>query len=325
MKTIGLGNALVDVLLRLEADEVLTQVGIPKGAMELIDRNKMLAIRKAQESAVSSIAPGGSVANSMRAMGKLGAEVGYIGKLGTDAWGEFYEKELQKAGVFPHTIKVPGESGSSTVLVSPDGERTMATYLGPAATLSGDELLEEVITGYDCIYIEGYLIFNESLLRRALELGKKLGLLVALDLASFNIVEANMDLLHEVVPEYVDILFSNESEAQMYTGFSSREAVEAIAREVKVSVVTLGKEGALIGMRDTVCFIPVTGGKPVDTTGAGDHFAAGFLYGYTHGATIEQAGLVGSLLAGNIIDVVGAKIPDERWEKIKLKVNGILA
>lgn len=325
MKTIGLGNALVDVLLRLQADEVLTQVGIPKGGMELIDRNTMLAIRKAQENTPSSIAPGGSVANSMRAMGKLGAKVGYIGKLGTDAWGEFYEEELRKAGVYPHTIKVSGESGTSTVMVSPDGERTMATYLGPAATLSGDELLEDVIARYDCIYIEGYLIFNEALLRTALELGKKLGLLVVLDLASFTIVESNMNLLHEVVPEYVDILFSNESEAKMYTGLSPQEAVKSIAGEVKVSVVTMGKEGALICTGDTVCSVPATGGKPVDTTGAGDHFAAGFLYGYTHGATIEQSGCIGSLLAGNIIDVVGAKIPDERWEKIKLKVNRILA
>lgn len=325
MKTIGLGNALVDVLLRLKDDNVLTQIGMQKGSMELIDRTKMLAIRKAQESLDSSLAPGGSVSNSMRAMGKLGANVGYVGKLGMDSLGDFYEEELRKAGVSPYMINIPGESGSSTVLISPDGERTMATFLGPAATLTGDELPEEVIEEYDCLYIEGYLIFNESLLRCALELGKKFGLLVALDLASFNIVEANMELLHEVIPQYVDILFSNASEAEMYTGLPASEAVRFISRQVKVSVVTMGKDGALIGFGDTVYPIAVTGGKPVDTTGAGDHFAAGFLYGYTRNASIEQAGRIGSLLAGNIIEEVGAKIPDERWEKIKLKVNEILA
>lgn len=325
MKTIGLGNALVDVLLRLNDDNVLTEIGMRKGSMDLIDRQTMLTIRKAQESLECNIAPGGSVSNSMRAMGKLGAQSGYIGKLGSDELGAFYESELLKAGVTPHFIKVPGESGSSTVLISPDGERTMATYLGPAATLTGDELLEEIICQYDCIYIEGYLIFNESLLRRALEIGKKCGLLIALDLASFNIVEANMALLHEIIPQYVDILFSNEAEAGMYTGQPATEAVCTISREVKVSVVTLGKEGALIGTDNGVCSIAVCGGCPVDTTGAGDHFAAGFLYGYTQGASISQSGRIGSLLAGHIIEVVGAKIPDERWEQIKLKVNSILA
>lgn len=325
MKTIGLGNALVDVLLRLNDDNVLTEIGIRKGSMDLIDRQTMLAIRDARKDLECNVAPGGSVSNSMRAMGKLGALPGYIGKLGSDELGSFYENELLKAGVTPHFIKVPGESGSSTVLISPDGERTMATYLGPAATLTGGELSEEIIRSYDCIYIEGYLIFNESLLRAALEIGKKYGLLVVLDLASFNIVEANMDLLHEVIPQYVDILFSNESEAEMYTGQPAAEAVRSIAREVKVSVVTLGKEGALIGTADGVCPIPVCGGTPVDTTGAGDHFAAGFLYGYTRGASISQCGRIGSLLAGHIIDIVGAKIPDERWEQIKLKVNSILA
>lgn len=325
MKTIGLGNALVDVLLRLDSDEVLKEVGIEKGAMDLIDRNKMLVIRKARQQLESSTAPGGSVSNSMRAMARLGAHTGYIGKTGTDELSGFYEEELRKAGVTPHLIKVPGETGSSTVLISPDGERTMATYLGPAADLVADELQEDIICNYDCIYIEGYLIVNGSLLRRAMELAKKCGLLVALDLANFNVVRGNMELLHELVPEYVDILFCNESEAEAYTGQPAREAILTLSKEVQIAIVTLGKEGALVAARDQVTAIPVSGGKPVDTTGAGDHFAAGFLYGFTRNATIEQSGRIGSLLAGNIIDVVGAKIPDEHWEQIKLKVNEILA
>lgn len=325
MKTIGLGNALVDVLLRLDSDEVLKEVGIEKGAMDLIDRNKMLVIRKARQQLESSTAPGGSVANSMRAMAQLGAHTGYIGKTGTDELSDFYEKELRKAGVTPHLIKVSGETGSSTVLISPDGERTMATYLGPAADLVADELQEDIICKYDCIYIEGYLIVNGSLLRRAMELAKKCGLLVALDLANFNVVRGNMELLHELVPKYVDILFCNESEAETYTGQPAREAILTLSKEVQIAIVTLGKEGALVAAEGQVTVIPVSGGKPVDTTGAGDHFAAGFLYGFTRNATIEQSGRIGSLLAGNIIDVVGAKIPDERWEQIKLKVNEILA
>ena len=325
MKIIGIGNALVDVLLRLESDKTLETIGIRKGSMDLIDREKMFEIRSAQQGLARSVAPGGSVSNSMRALGELGAEIGYIGKVGDDAVGEFYETELIKAGIAPHLIKVPGETGSSTVLISPDGERSMATFLGPAATLVPDELIEEVIADYDCIYIEGYLIFNEALFRRALELGKKHGLWIALDLASYNIVEYNLDLLREVIPAYVDVLFSNESEAEAFTGQPATEAVRTIAKQVQISVVTMGKEGALVGVGEQVVSIPVSGGVAVDTTGAGDHFSAGFLYGFTRKASIAQSGQIGSLLAGHIVEVVGAKIPDHCWEQIKLKVDAILA
>lgn len=325
MKTVGLGNALVDVLLRLDTDKVLEEIGIEKGAMDLIDREKMLAIRQAGEHLESSKAPGGSVANSMRAMAKLGAVTGYIGKTGTDDLHDFYERELRKAGVMPHFIQVPGETGSSTVLISPDSERTMATYLGPAADLRAGELNKELLCQYNCIYIEGYLIVNGSLLRRAMELGKQCGLLVALDLANFQVVRSNMEILHELVPLYVDILFCNESEAETYTGLPAFEAIDALAQEVETVVVTLGKEGALVAREGKVVHIPVSGGKAVDTTGAGDHFAAGVLYGLSRGATIEQCGRIGAFLAGNIVDVVGAKIPDERWEQIKLKVKEILS
>lgn len=325
MRTLGIGNALVDVLLQLDTDKVLTDVAIEKGAMDLIDRDKMLAIRNAQERLNFTVAPGGAAANSMRAMAALGACPGYIGKTGTDELSNFYENELKKTGVEPHLIRVPGETGSSTVLISPDGERTMATFLGPAATLGPDELSEEIVCRYGCMYIEGYLIVNGSLLRRAMELAKKCGLLVALDLANFHVVRANSDILHELVPKYVDILFCNESEAETYTGQPAQEAIHTLSGEVKIAIVTLGKEGALIAAGEKMITIPASGGKPVDTTGAGDHFAAGFLYGYTRNATIEQSGRIGSLLAGHIIEEVGAKIPEERWEQIKLKVAAILA
>lgn len=325
MRTLGLGNALVDVLLRLDTDAVLDEVGIEKGGMDLIDREKMLAIREAQRRLEYTSAPGGSVANSMRAIAELGGKPGYIGKTGIDELAAFYEKELEKAGVTPHFIQVPGETGSSTVLISPDGERTMATYLGPAATLGPDELSEEIFRMYDCLYIEGYLIVNGLLLRRAMELAKRCGLLVALDLANFNVVRSCGALLHELVPRYVDILFCNESEAEAYTGQPAREAVRTLAADVRFAIVTLGKDGALIGAGNQVISVPASGGKPVDTTGAGDHFAAGFLYGLGRNATMEQCGRIGSLLAGYIIEVIGAKIPEKHWEQIKLKVNAILA
>ena len=325
MNTIGLGNALVDVLLRLKSDDVLSEVGMQKGAMDMIDQNQMVKIRQSQEGLERSQAPGGSVCNTMRAMSFLGANTGFIGKIGSDTVGEYYEEALRKAGVTPHFIKTTGISGSCTVLISPDGERTMATFLGPAPTVTSDEITEEMLADYQCIYIEGYLLVNEELVRSTMQKAKKLGLKVALDLSNFNIVNAFRGLLEEIIPNYVDILFSNESEAETFTGKSAKEAVSMLSELVEVSLVTIGKEGALVGSKGQVWQIPAEGGKPVDTTGAGDHFAAGFLYGQSVGATLEQSARIGSVVAGEIIEVVGAQIPDDKWEQIKLKVNRILA
>lgn len=325
MNTIGLGNALVDVLLRLENDDVLPEIGIQKGAMDMIDRGQMIRIRKAQEHLEQTRTPGGSVCNTMRAMSFLGANSGFIGKIGDDSVGKFYEEALEKAGVAAYFVKTEGVSGSCTVLISPDGERTMGTFLGPGPTITPDEISEEVLSQYQCIYIEGYLLVNEPLVRTTMEKAKRLGLKVALDLSNFNIVNAFKGMLEDLIPKYVDILFSNESEAEAFTGQRAAEAVRTLSELVEVSLVTLGKEGALIGSHGQVYSIPAEGGKPVDTTGAGDNFAAGFLYGQSVGASLVQSARIGSLLAGYVIDVVGPQIPEDKWEQIKLKVKGILA
>ena len=306
MNTIGLGNALVDVLLKLENDDVLAEVGIQKGAMDMINQEQMIKIRKSQEGLERSQAPGGSVCNTMRAMAILGAKAGFIGKIGSDSVGEYYEEALKKANVSPYFAKTDGISGSCTVLISPDGERTMGTFLGPAPTITPDEITEEMLSAYQCIYIEGYLLVNEELVRTTMQKAKKLGLKVALDLSNFNIVNAFRGLLDDIIPEYVDILFSNESEAEAFTGLKAHEAVKVLSEQVEISLVTLGKEGALVGSKGQVIAVPAEGGKSV-------------------GATLEQSARIGSLLAGYIIDVIGAQIPDDKWEQIKLKVNSILS
>jgi sugar/nucleoside kinase (ribokinase family) len=324
MKIIGIGNALLDVLLRLESDATLERMGMKKGAMDLIEEAQMEAIHIGQQGLERHIAPGGSVCNTMRALANLGAEVGYVGKIGSDQAGMFYEQAVRDAGVTPYFVHTEGSSGCATVLMSPDGERTMATFLGPAATLSAAEISPEALSRYDCVYIEGYLISNEALFLPILQRADQSGIKVALDLSNFNIVNGYKDLLQEVIPRYVDILFSNESEAEAYTGLPAAKAVSEIAEQVAVSVVTVGKKGALIGSIGRVFSVPASGGKAVDTTGAGDHFAAGFLYGQSVGASLEVSAQAGSLLAGYAVETIGPQISVERWNQIKLKVHAIV-
>ena len=145
MKILGLGNALVDVLLRLEDDVVLSKIGVCKGAMEMIDQERMIAIRTAWQGLERTMAPGGSVCNTMRAISMLGGESGYLGKIGDDEVGAYYEEALRKAGVAPYFVKTSGISGSCTVLISPDGERTMCTFLGPAPTILPEEIQETTL------------------------------------------------------------------------------------------------------------------------------------------------------------------------------------
>lgn len=325
MKILGLGNALVDVLSKLDSDETLVKIGIQKGAMDMISREQMYVIRKYQANTETTQAPGGANCNTMRAIALLGGQSGFIGKVGDDNLGEFYEEALLKAGVASYLIKTEGPSGACTVFISPDGERTMGTFLGPAPTISPDEITEDVLRGYDCIHIEGYLIVNEELVRETMKKAKRLGLKVALDLANYNIVNAYKGLLEEVIPQYVDILFANASEAEAFTGLPAQEAVNALEKQVHVALVTLGKDGSLIGSEGKFYHVDAEGGKPVDTTGAGDNFAAGFLYGQSVGASLVQSAQIGSMLSGYVIDVVGPQVPADKWEQIKLKVNSILS
>ena len=325
MKILGLGNALVDVLSKLESDETLVKIGIQKGAMDMISREQMYVIRKYQANTETTQTPGGANCNTMRAIALLGGQSGFIGKVGDDNLGQFYEEALLKAGVASYLIKTEGPSGACTVFISPDGERTMGTFLGPAPTISPDEITEDVLRNYNCIHIEGYLIVNEELVRETMKKAKRLGLKVALDLANYNIVNAYKGLLEEVIPQYVDILFANASEAEAFTGLPAQEAVKALEKQVDVALVTLGKEGSLIGSHGQFYHVDAEGGKPVDTTGAGDNFAAGFLYGQSVGASLVQSAQIGSMLSGYVIDVVGPQVPADKWEQIKLKVKAILA
>lgn len=324
MKTIGIGNALVDVLLELKDEDVLSRIKVQKGAMEMITEEQMIAIQGLNHGLNKTLTSGGSVSNTMCAIASLGANSGYIGKIGKDENALFYENTLKRVGVATNLIRTEGISGCCTVMISPDGERTMCTFLGPAPTITPEDVTEQILSGYDCIYVEGYLIVNEPLVRSVLQTAKKAGLKVALDLSNFNIVNAFRELLEDLIPQYVDILFSNESEAEAFTGVKAEEAVKKLSAMTDVAMVTLGPRGALVGSSGEVVRVSAEGGKPKDTTGAGDNFAAGFLYGQSVGATLEQSARIGSMLSGHVIDIVGPHIPGDKWEQIKLKVKSIL-
>ena len=322
-KIIGLGNALVDVLATLDSDEILAEMELPKGSMTLIDEDKLLKINKYFSWVKTHLATGGSAGNAIRGMAQLGAGTGFIGKVNNDSYGNFYRESLLKRGTEANLLlsdTLP--SGVASTFISPDGERTFGTYLGAASTLKAEDLSLEMFKGYTYLFIEGYLVQEHDMILRAIELAKEAGLQVCLDMASYNIVEQDHDFFSLLINKYVDIVFANEEEAKAFTGKEPEEALDVIAKMCSIAIVKLGARGSLIRKgTEEVHVHAVTVDRVIDTTGAGDYFAAGFLYGLTCGYSLEKCGKIGSILSGSIIRVIGAEMPAEWWEDIKTRIS----
>jgi sugar/nucleoside kinase (ribokinase family) len=323
-KVIGLGNALVDIMTPIENDHIIEELGFPKGSMQLVDAGKSNEVVQLTSHIQSTLASGGSAANTIHGIARLGMETAFLGKVGNDHFGEIFVNDLIKSKINPRMFYSNTNTGRAVAMVTPDSERTFATYLGAAVELSPDEITPEIFSGYQLLHIEGYLVFNESLIEKAVKTAKDAGLLISLDLASFNVVEAKKDFLTKIVKSYVDILFANEEEAFAFTGSKDpEEALQFMGSMVDVSVVKVGKNGSFILKNRQKTKVDIIKANPIDTTGAGDYYASGFLFGFLNGLTLKQSGQIGALLAGKVIEVMGAKIPEQTWDLILNEVEKI--
>lgn len=325
-KIIGLGNALVDVLVTLKDDTLLNEMGLPKGSMQLIDDAKLQQINSHFSEMKTHLATGGSAANTILGLANLGACTGFIGKIGNDYFGEFFRENLKKNKIADYLLTSDLPSGVASTFISPDGERTFGTYLGAAATLKAEELVPDMFKGYAYLYIEGYMVQDHDMILRAIQLAKEAGLQICLDLASYNIVEGDKEFFTLLVNKYVDIIFANEEEAKAFTGCEPEEALEILGNHCSIAVVKVGSRGSFIRKGTQVYQVGVIKVEQVvDTTGAGDYFAAGFLYGLTCGYSLDKCGEIGALLSGNVIQVIGTTLSPECWEGMKKRIGEILA
>lgn len=322
---IGIGNALTDIMTKLHNDEILSSLEYPKGSMQLVDKTASQKVLEVIKDMPQTIASGGSAANTIHGLAKLGVITAFIGKVGVDKFGTFFSTDLKNSGISPILLNSENESGCAIAMVTPDSERTFATFLGAAVELVANDIKAEYFSGYKYFHIEGYLLQNHELMIKAASEAKKAGLMVSLDLASFNVVEANREFLHDFVKKYVDIVFANEEEAKAYTGKNPHESVHIIADECIIAVVKLGKEGSLVKNNGKVYTISSIKANSIDTTGAGDLYAAGFLYGLINNLSFEKCGKIGSLLSGKVIETIGAKMSEEVWNEVKAQVKLIEA
>ncbi len=321
MKTyqvVGIGNAIVDVLTRAE-DTFLEHMGISKGIMQLVERDRAEVLYGAMESRVQ--APGGSVANTLAGLGNLGLRTGFIGRVHDDALGRFYALEMEKIGTtFANPPAKGGElpTSRSMIFVSPDGERSMNTYLGISAELGPDDLPDGVADSAEIVFLEGYLFDKDkgkeafiATARACRAAGGMAGIAIS---DPFCVERHRADFL-DLIENELDYVIGNEAEIRaLYQNDDLEGDLRAVAAICPLVVCTRSGDGVTIMQDGVRTDVPVTKVVPVDATGAGDQFAAGFLYGLATGQDMETAGRMGCVAAAEVISHMGprpeASLPD---------------
>lgn len=320
----GIGNAIVDMEFEVN-DAFFKEHEIEKGFMTLVDEERQHILVEAIRSKEVKQQSGGSAANSIIAVNQFGGNAFYSCKVANDAFGKFYLKDLEDAGVDTNLNAgqlEEGITGKCLVMITPDAERTMNTFLGITSDLSVKELREDALRSSKYVYIEGFLIPSESgreTMKQAKKLAEENGVRTALTFSDPSMVKYFREGLQEVVGDGVDLLFCNEEEAMLYTGTETvNEAREALKKVAKTFVITQGKNGALIYDGDTFIDIEPYPVKAVDSTGAGDMFAGAFLYGITHGHSYADAGKLASLASSKVVAKYGPRL---EWHQAKDVLN----
>ncbi len=316
-KITGVGSALVDLLLQ-EDDAFLASLGSEKGGMTLVENDfieEVLARTKNEPLVVS----GGSACNTIVGVSMLGGRANFVGKLGRDKFGEIFTTDLINSGVEPVLTTSDKPTGKVLSIITPDAQRTMFTHLGASTELDPSAMTPALFADSAIVVVEGYLLFNPELMLATVKAAKAAGSWVSLDLASFEVVNNARDLLESIVETYVDILIANEDEAEAYCGHREEEKVMAhLLEKAPLAVLKVGERGSFISHQGELFRIAAqTGNPPIDTTGAGDLWAAGVLYGLVNGYPMDICGSLGSACGYEVCQLIGAKIPEEGWKRIK--------
>ncbi len=317
---VGIGSVLVDIIVPT-SDAFVGRSGVPKGGMVYFDADTIQQVLERADGE-AQVVPGGAACNTILGVASLGGTTRFLGKRGQDEFGHLFENDLNRCRVDPFLVKAPTPTGRVLSLITPDTQRTMLTYLGASAEMTPEEIPENAFEGAAIALVEGYLVYNRDLFLVALEQARAAGARIVLDLASFTVVEENKAFLTDIVREYVHILVANEDEAAVFTGCQDETAaLEALADMADLAVLKLGARGSRIAADGKVHAIAPAGvDDVVDTTGAGDLWAAGFLYGLVQGLSLEMCGRLASACGYEVCRVMGASVPEEAWQRIRREI-----
>lgn len=315
---IGIGSPIVDAIAQVE-HAFLDQIDGDKGGMELVDGDTIARLLQLIPNAPTS-SPGGSAGNTLFALARMGSSASFLGKTGNCAEGEFYRGRFLELGGDCSRFKIGDiANGQCISLVTPDGERTMRTHLGAAMTLSPEEITAADFTDCHHAHIEGYLLFNEALMMQVLKSAKEAGCTISLDLASFEVVNATSSILPAILRDYVDIVFANEEEAEAFTGIKDDYHAMALhlAEHCEIAAVKVGAHGSYIAKgREVHKIEPMHAANVIDTTGAGDLWAAGFLHCWSKGHELTYCAEIGSIMGAAVVQVQGSILPQHVWDDV---------
>ena len=316
---IGIGNPILDFTYNVK-EEILSEIGLKKGSMQLVSNDQTKEIHKKLEKSSVKISPGGSCANTLSGIASLGGKVMFFGKVGDDKNGEIYEIKTKEDGVITSLSKHKEElTASAVTLITPDSERTFATFLGASVYFKKEDLINEEIKKAKILHLEGYQIANPELKKvidHAVKIAKDNNIKISLDLSDAGVVKYNLLIFKEFVKNNVDILFANESEAFAFTGKKPKEAIDEIAKICSIAIVKTGSDGSLIKSKGKLHEISPYKTNLVNTNGAGDSYAAGFLYGLTKDYNIETSGKIASYVASLIVSKEEARYGKGLKEKV---------
>lgn len=321
--TIGVGSPIIDIIAQVE-ESFLTEIGAEKGGMVLVDE-KTLKELLAKITDPSVKAPGGSAGNTLFALAKMGNNTHFLGKIGNCSEGNYYRDRFSSLGGNTSSFKTGDTiNGLCLSLVTPDGERTLRTHLGAAMSLTPEEISAADFDNCNHAHIEGYLLFNNELMLHILKCAKAANCTISLDLASFEVVQASSPVLKEILKDYVDVVFANEAEAAAFTGLKEdySQMAKLLAEHCDVAVVKVGADGAYIADQNEVIkveAVPVS--KVVDTTGAGDLWAAGFLHGWSRNQSLAQSAKAGAILGAAVVQIQGSALPEDIWDACLLEIK----
>jgi sugar/nucleoside kinase (ribokinase family) len=309
---LGIGNAIVDVMARIDDDFLVTEK-LAKGTMHLIDAPRADTLHKAIPAPIQR--SGGSAGNTVAGVASLGGRAAFIGKVADDDLGARYRRDMHQTGVHftTHALPEGAPTARSMILITPDGERTMNTYLGACQMLSPGDIDERVVGAAAITYLEGYLWDPpqaKEAFRHAAKVAHKAGRKVALTLSdAFCVDRFRAEFKDLIRSRTIDILFANDLELKsLYTTSSLEAAIDAVRADGALSAVTVGSDGAIVVTPDAITAVPATPvTEVVDLTGAGDLFASGFLYGMARGMTLADAARLGTLAAAEVIGHIGPR------------------
>lgn len=314
-EVLTISDSIVDHILFVE-DSFMSSVPGKRGGSALVDAKTFDMILELSGSA-PLLMPGGSSVNVLKGLAHLGHHCTLVVQVGDDLAGQFFVKRLLDQGIRLRMETISSPTGKSACLVTPNGERTMRTFLGASGSNSNLTLFKEDFQTVNLFHLEGYQLKHHNLIRKAIELAKQNNALISLDLSSFEIARTERNFIETLLKErLINLFFANQDEAYALTGLGPQEACSYLASYCDTATVTMGEKGCIVQKEKDKFYYPAFIVPVVDTIGAGDLFMSGFIHGYLHNWDIHDCAWLGSYLASEVVQVVGAEIPKDRWDEV---------